>query len=80
MVQSREDSHPSTPASALGNFNSTIDTMGQEETTDVEELGVVDQRLDLWLLEVVLGEGLGGSESGDERPGVVGRVRSSIHR
>jgi hypothetical protein len=60
--------HLSPVTGVLGNLNSTVDTVGQEETTDIEIFGMVKQDLDFWLLKVVLREGLSGSKSGDEGP------------
>jgi hypothetical protein len=60
--------HLSPVTGVLGNLNSTVDTVGQEETTDIEIFGMVKQDLDFWLLKLVLREGLSGSKSGDEGP------------
>jgi hypothetical protein len=45
--------------------------VGEEETAEVEVLGALDELLDLALVEVRGGEGLGGGEVGAE-----GAVRS----
>lgn len=50
----------------LGDLDSGLDAMGEEEATDVEELGVVDVGLDFGLGEVRRRELFGGSEGGDE--------------
>lgn len=56
----------SSTGSGLSDFHGGFDTVGQEETTNVEEFGVVDVFLDFGLGEVRGGELFGGSESGDE--------------
>jgi hypothetical protein len=40
--------------------------VGEEETSEVEELGLVDEGLDLGGSEMLRGEGLGGSEGGGQ--------------
>lgn len=56
----------SSTGSGLGNLHGGFDTVGEEETTNVEEFGVVDVFLDFGLGEVRGGELFGGSEGGDE--------------
>lgn len=56
----------SSAGSGLGDLHGGFDAVGKEETTDVEELCVVDVFLDLGLGQVRGGELFGGSESGDE--------------
>lgn len=51
----------------FGDVHSGFNTVSKEETTNVEELGVVDQGLDLRLLEVRDVERFGSSEGGNER-------------
>lgn len=53
--------------SLLGELEGRLGTVGEEETSEVEELGLVDEGLDLGGGEVLGGEGLGGSEGGGER-------------
>lgn len=53
--------------SGLGELEGGLDTVGEEEASEVEELGLLDQRLDLGGGEVRGGEGLGSSEGGGER-------------
>ena len=65
----------------LGDLDGGLDAVGKEETTDVEELGMVDVFLDLGLGEVRGGELFGGSKGGDEGTdgggqGVSGRLTS----
>ena len=50
----------------LGDLDGGLDAVGEEEATDVEELGVVDVGLDFGLGEVRGGELFGRSEGGDE--------------
>lgn len=45
-----------------------LDTVGEEEASEVEELGTIDEGLDLGGLEVSRLERLGGSKGGAERP------------
>lgn len=48
----------------LGEDESGLDSVGQEEASQVEELGSIDESLDLGRSQVGGGEGLGGLEGG----------------
>lgn len=50
----------------LRKSHGTLDTVGEEEASEVVELCALDNLLDLWLLEVVLGELLSRTELGAE--------------
>ena len=52
----------------LGEDLGRLESVSEEETSEVVELGLVDDFLDLGRLEVLGAERLGGSKGGAERP------------
>lgn len=69
MLHICNPTHLSPSTGVLSNFQSALDTVSQEESTNVEEFSVVEVRLDFWLLEVVDGELFGGLKGSAQRSG-----------